>query len=121
MSERYYSEAHIWVNGEEGILTFGITDHAQEKLGDVMFVNLPDAGDTVEAGKRFGDIESIKTVSDLIAPASGEVTEVNTALEDEPELLNEDPYSNWLIRIKADGLPGGLMSEEEYLSRKDEL
>ena len=120
MAERLFSKHHIWVlkEGDTGIL--GITDHAQEKLKSIMFVNLPDTGDMISDGKRFGDIESIKTVSDLIAPVSGEVTDVNEELIDSPELLNDAPYDNWLIKVKNISSLEDLMDEETYLKSKDD-
>ena len=121
MKERLFSRYHIWVlkEGDTGVL--GMTDNAQEKLQSIMFVNLPDPGERIYAGKRFGDIESIKTVSDLIAPVSGEVTEVNEELIDSPELLNDAPYDNWLIKIKDVSSLEELMDEESYMRNKDDL
>ena len=94
--ELKYTKSHEWLseNGE-----IGITDFAQDALGDVVFVNLPEVGDEVAAGESFGDVESVKAVSDLISPVTGVVTEVNEALLDAPELLNTDPYGAWLIRV----------------------
>ena len=95
-NELKYTKSHEWLN-ENGEI--GITDFAQDALGDVVFVNLPEVGDAVFAGESFGDVESVKAVSDLISPVSGVVTEVNEALLDAPELLNTDPYGAWLIRV----------------------
>lgn len=96
-----YTEEHEWVLIEDDIVTIGITDYAQEQLGDVVFVELPEVGDELESGKPFGVVESVKAVSDVYAPLSGEVLEVNTDLPDEPELLNTSPYEDgWMIKIK---------------------
>lgn len=101
-----FTKDHEWARkNDDGTFTIGITAHAVEQLGDITAVSLPDAGDSVEAGERFGDIDSVKAVSDLYAPLDGEVTEVNAALDDEPEVINEDPYGKgWMIKLRpADG------------------
>ena len=95
-----YSRSHEWMSQEDDIAVVGITDFAQHELGDVVFINLPEVGDEVTAGEAFGDVESVKAVSDLISPVSGTVTEVNEALEDEPELINQDAYENWIIKVQ---------------------
>lgn len=96
-----YTEEHEWVLIEDDIVTIGITDFAQEQLGDVVFVELPEVGDELESGKPFGVVESVKAVSDVYAPLSGEVLEVNSDLPDEPELLNTSPYEDgWMVKIK---------------------
>ena len=94
-----YSKSHEWVKEEDARCVIGISDFAQDALGDVVFVNLPEEGDTVTAGEAFGDVESVKTVSDLISPVTGRVAEVNTLLADAPEKINEDPYGAWLIKV----------------------
>ena len=95
-----YSREHEWVRVEENTALIGITDFAQAELGDVVYVELPEVGSEVEANNTFGVVESVKAVSDLFAPVSGVVTEVNTTLEDEPELVNSDPYEDgWMIRV----------------------
>ncbi len=95
-----YTEDHEWVKIEGDTATFGITDYAQGELGDVVFLELPSVGDEVKQGDTFGSIEAVKTVADLYAPLSGEVIEINEALENEPETVNKDPYGNgWLIKI----------------------
>ena len=96
----YYSESHeyVKVEGEYGYI--GITDFAQSQLGIVVYVDMPDEGAEVTAGDPFGAVESVKAASDLISPVSGEVVEVNTALEDTPELVNEDAFANWIIKVK---------------------
>ena len=96
----YYAESHehVKVEGEYGYV--GITDYAQHELGNVVYVDMPDEGDEVTAGEDFGAVESVKAASDLISPVSGEVVEVNEALADSPELVNNDPYANWIIKVK---------------------
>jgi glycine cleavage system H protein len=109
-----YTRTHEWVRREGDSATVGITDHAQDELGDVVFVELPEEGATFGAGDAFGTIESVKAVSDLYAPISGEVVEVNSALDDAPEKVNEDPYGDgWIIRLRVSG-EGDLLSAEEY-------
>lgn len=95
-----YSQSHEWVKVEGNIATIGITDYAQHSLGDLSYVDLPDEGDEVSAGEEFGAVESVKAASDVISPVSGVVVEVNSALDDAPELLNEDPYENYLIKVE---------------------
>ena len=96
----YYSESHEYVRieGEYGYI--GISDYAQHALGNVVYVDMPEVDDEVEAGEEFGAVESVKAASDLIAPVSGTVVEVNEALDDQPELLNQDPYENWIIKVE---------------------
>ena len=101
--ELHYTEEHEWVRPGGQDVEVGITDHAQEQLGDVVFVDLPPVGSSVGAGEPFGEIESTKSVSDLYAPVSGTVTAVNDELEDHPDLCNSDPYgAGWLVRIEPD-------------------
>jgi len=96
----YYSESHeyIRVEGQYGFI--GITDYAQQALGTVVYVDMPEVDDEVEAGEEFGAVESTKAASDLISPVSGTVIEVNEALEDQPELINQDAYENWIIKVE---------------------
>ena len=96
----YYSESHeyVRVEGEYGYV--GITDYAQHALGNVVYVDMPEVDDEVEAGEDFGAVESVKAASDLISPVSGTVVEVNEALEDSPELLNQDAFENWIIKVQ---------------------
>ena len=96
----YYSESHeyVRVEGEYGYV--GITDYAQNALGNVVYVDLPEVDDEVEAGEEFGAVESVKAASDLISPVSGTVVEVNEALDDQPELINQDAYENWIIKVE---------------------
>ncbi len=105
-----YSKTHEWVRVmDDGIVEIGITDFAQSELGSLVFVNLPDEGDEVESGEAFGDVESVKAVSDVISPVSGEVAEVNEVLLDHPEMINDSPYEAWIIRVSD------ITSEEELL------
>ncbi len=95
-----YSESHEYVKVEGNIAYIGITDYAQEQLGNVVYVDVPEEGDEVTAGEVFGAVESVKAASDLICPVSGTVLEVNEALEDEPELVNKDAFENWIIKVE---------------------
>jgi glycine cleavage system H protein len=99
-AELKYSKSHEWLKEEDDVFVIGISDFAQDALGDVVFVNLPEVGDDAAAGEAFGDVESVKAVSDLISPVSGTVCEVNEDLLDQPELLNEDPYGTWIIKVE---------------------
>lgn len=116
-SELKYSSDHEWVRSDGATVRVGITDYAQDSLGDVVFVELPEVGASVEAGATLGEVESTKSVSDLYAPVSGTVAEVNTALEDTPELLNSDPYGEgWVcvIEVAADAGTEGLLDAAAY-------
>ncbi len=95
-----YSDSHEWVKVDGDIATIGISDYAQHALGDIVYVDMPEVGDEVTAGEDFGAVESVKAASDLISPVSGEVVEVNEALEDEPELVNKDAFENWIIKVR---------------------
>jgi glycine cleavage system H protein len=96
-----YTKEHEWVEAKDGNARIGITDYAQHELGDVVFVELPAAGTALTAGKTFGSVESVKAVSDIYAPASGEVVEANSALQNKPELINTDPHGEgWLVKMK---------------------
>ena len=109
-----YTKSHEWVRTEGDTATIGITDHAQDELGDVVFVELPDEGATFDAGEAFGTVESVKAVSDLYAPVGGEVVEVNSALNDAPEKINEDPYGEgWIVKLRT-STEVDLLSPEEY-------
>ncbi|MDQ7096138.1 glycine cleavage system protein GcvH [Desulfosporosinus sp. PR] len=117
--ELKYNKEHEYIKVEGKIVTFGITDHAQESLGDVVFVELPEEGATVTAGQAYGTVESVKAVSDITASVSGKVVEVNTSLMDSPDLLNSDPYGEgWLIKVEAEDLSplDSLMTAAEYES-----
>ena len=96
----YYSESHEYVKVEGEFGYIGITDYAQNALGNIVYVDMPDTDDEVEAGEDFGAVESVKAASDLISPVSGTVVEVNEALEDKPELLNEDAFENWIMKVQ---------------------
>ena len=100
MEGLYYSESHEFVRVEGDFGFVGITDYAQNALGTVVYVDMPDVDDEVEAGEEFGAVESTKAASDLISPVSGTVVEVNEALEDEPELINQDAFENWIIKVE---------------------
>ncbi len=112
----YYSESHEYVKVEGNIGIIGITDYAQHALGNVVYVDMPEVDDEVEAGEEFGAVESVKAASDLNSPVSGVVVEVNEALEDKPELLNEDAYANWIIKVEITDTTelDNLMGADEY-------
>ena len=115
--DRRYLESHEWAREDDGTVRVGISDFAQDELGDVVFVELPDEGDQLTQDEEFGVIESIKAVSDLYAPVSGEVTAVNEALFDTPELVNDDPFGEgWMLEIDADDTDEleNLLSPDEY-------
>ena len=95
-----YSESHEWVKVEGNVAIVGVTDFAQKEMGDITYVDLPDVDDEVSAGEEFGALESVKAASDLIAPVSGTVVEVNSELEDTPEKVNEDAFENWIIKVE---------------------
>ena len=99
-AELKYSKSHEWVKMDGDVAVIGISDFAQDALGDVVFINLPAEGDSVTAGESFGDVESVKAVSDLVSPVTGVVLEVNEELLDQPELLNKAPYDAWLIKVE---------------------
>ncbi len=109
-----YAETHEWVCFEDGFATVGLTDYAQDQLGDLVFVNLPETGDRAEAGKAIADVESVKAVSDVISPLSGTIDEVNEELLDNPALINESPYNAWLIRLSEVTEPENLMDATTY-------
>ncbi|MDD6132681.1 MAG: glycine cleavage system protein GcvH [Muribaculaceae bacterium] len=96
----YYSESHEFVKVEGNIAIVGITDYAQQQLGNVVYVDMPEVDDEVSQGEDFGAVESVKAASDLISPVSGTVVEVNTALEEHPELINEDAFENWIMKVE---------------------
>ena len=111
-----YSESHEWVRAENGTAEIGITDYAQKSLGNIVYVDMPDEDDEVSQNEEFGAVESVKAASDLYSPVSGTVTEKNDALEDEPGLLNKDPYENWIIRVSLSDLSelDSLMDADAY-------
>lgn len=109
-----YTASHEWVFEEEGIFTIGLTDFAQDSLGDLVFVSLPQVGDEIVAGESFSDVESVKAVSDIFSPVSGTIVEVNEELADAPELINEDPYGAWLVRVGEVTESEDLLDAEAY-------
>ena len=114
-----YSESHEWVKSTGETAKLGITDYAQDQLGDIVFVELPDVGESFEKGAEFGTVESVKAVSELYMPVSGEIVAVNDALEDSPEWVNNTPYSDgWMIEVKLDdpSEPDSLMDKNAYVS-----
>ncbi len=119
-SEQFrYTKEHEWVHTESGVGTVGITDHAQQELGDIVYVELPKVGAQVEQGKTFGSVESVKAVSDIYSPVTGEVVEINESLADAPEKINEDPHgAAWLVKIRLSDprQADALMSAAEYES-----
>lgn len=114
--ELKYTKDHEWVRIEGDIAVVGITDFAQKELGDIVYVEVETIGETIEAGKVFGTVEAVKTVSDLFMPLTGEIIELNPELESSPELVNESPYeSGWMIKVKVTGeLPADLMDVDTY-------
>ena len=116
-----YTKEHEWVRIEGDIATFGVTDHAQEALGDIVFVELPDVGRDIDAGEAYAVVESVKAVSDVYAPVAGEIIEVNAALEGEPEKVNSDSYgSGWIAKVKMSGATAELLSDDEYITFLEE-
>ncbi len=111
-----YAESHEWVSLDGEIATVGITDYAQHALGDIVYVDMPEVGDEVSAGEEFGAVESVKAASDLYSPVSGEVVEINEALEDEPGLINQDAFANWIMKVKVSDPSEveGLLDAEAY-------
>lgn len=113
-----YTAEHEWLRAEaDGTATIGITDFAQTSLGDITYLDLPSVGDTITKGEEFGSVDSVKTTSDLYAPVSGEIVAVNTRLDDEPELVNSDPYGEgWIIQVKLDDSEdaSGLLDADAY-------
>ena len=113
-----YTDSHEWVSLDGEVATVGITDYAQHALGNIVYVDLPEVGSEVTAGEEFGAVESVKAASDLISPVNGEVIEINEALVDAPELLNEDAFANWIMKVRVNdpGEVNELMGAEEYAS-----
>ena len=109
-----YAKTHEWLKEEDGLFTVGLTDFAQHALGDIVFVNLPQEGDPVTAGEPFGDVESVKAVSDVVSPVTGVVKLVNETLLDDPALVNSDPYGAWLIKVEAVTDTDELLGTAEY-------
>ncbi|MDI9640884.1 glycine cleavage system protein GcvH [Kamptonema cortianum] len=118
-----YTKSHEWIRLEGDLATVGITDHAQSELGDIVFVDLPNAGRALTAGDSFGTVESVKTVSDLYSPIDGEVVEVNSLLGAQSELVNSDPYGDgWLVKVRLSdaGQMDSLLSPEAYSASLDD-
>ena len=120
-AELHYTKEHEWVRIEGDTATFGVTDHAQEALGDIVFVELPEVGRTVDAGEAYAVVESVKAVSDVYAPMAGDIIEINDALEGEPEKVNTDPYgAGWIAKVMVSGNADALMSADEYATFLEE-
>ena len=116
-----YTKEHEWLSVEDGVATVGITAFAAESLGDIVFVQLPDAGSTITAGEVFGEVESTKSVSELYAPVSGEVVEVNGTTSDTPEVINSDPYTEgWLLKVRLTGDVPDLLDAAAYAAHTQE-
>lgn len=114
-AELFYTKDHEWIRKEDDVLVVGITHHAQDALGDVVFVELPEIGATIQAGEPFGTVESVKAVSDLYAPVSGEIVGINETLEDTPEAVNNDSYGEgWMIKVKVTSGADELLSAADY-------
>lgn len=115
-ADRKYTTDHEWILIADGIGAVGITDFAQQQLGDVVYVELPEVGAQITAGKSFGNIESVKAVSELFAPVTGEVTEVNPTLKDHPEHINEKPHDTWILKVRLSnpGEAGELLDASAY-------
>ncbi|GGO99802.1 glycine cleavage system protein GcvH [Wenjunlia tyrosinilytica] len=112
-----YSKDHEWLAAEDGLATVGITQHAADALGDVIYIQLPQVGDRVEAGQQCGEIESTKSVSDLVAPVSGEIVALNEAIAEDPGAVNTDPYgTGWLFKVHIAEEPGDLLCADEYIA-----
>ena len=115
--ELKYTEEHEWARVEDDIVTVGLTDYAQKELGDIVFVELPNEGETLVQAEPFGTVEAVKAVSEIFAPVSGEVVKVNDALDDTPQLINQDPYEEgWLVKVRLSD-PGeleNLMNSDQY-------
>jgi glycine cleavage system H protein len=112
-----YTAEHEWIAFDGDVVTIGITDYAADKLGDVVYVDLPSPGSTVAAGQVCGEIESTKSVGELYAPLTGEVLEINDAVVDDPSLVNTDPFGDgWLVKLRVDGADADLLDREAYLA-----
>ncbi len=111
-----YTKEHVWILPEDDVLLIGITDFAQHSMGELVFADLPEVGESIEEGEAFGSVESVKAISELFMPISGEVLEINEEASENPEMVNQDPYGTWLIKVKADDFDdvSELMSAEAY-------
>lgn len=114
MSKLLYAKTHEWVKIDGSTATIGLSDHAQHELGDLVFINLPSEGDAIKAGEAFCDVESVKAVSDVMAPVTGKVIEVNGDLESAPESINNDPMGAWICKVEIESIPEDLMDETKY-------
>ena len=114
-----YTKEHLWVKKDGDTVKIGITDYAQDQLGDILFVDLPAVGDQISAGDTFTEVESSKTASELPAPVSGEIVAVNDELDDSPEKINEAAYDAWIVEVKTDDDLGGLLSSADYQAGLD--
>ena len=113
--ELKYTETHEWIRFEDETTAYiGITDYAQDQLGDLVFANLPEEGDSLTAGEPFADVESVKAVSDVLSPVSGTVAEINAELADEPQMMNQAPYDAWFVKVTDITETEDLMTAEEY-------
>ena len=119
-AELSYTTTHEWVSIEGDTYTIGLTDYAQNALGDLVFVNLPQEGDEVVNGEAFADVESVKAVSDVYSPVTGTVVQVNEELLDAPEAINEDPYNAWLVRVEEVSEVGDLLDADAYEAHCDQ-
>ncbi|MCI8414554.1 MAG: glycine cleavage system protein GcvH [Ruminiclostridium sp.] len=113
-AELKYSKSHEWIKEEDGVFTIGLTDYAQSALGDIVFINLPEEGESVCAGDTFSDVESVKAVSDVFSPVTGTICAVNEALLDDPAQVNEAPYEAWLIQVRDVTATEDLLDAEGY-------
>lgn len=114
-----YTKEHLWVKKDGNTVKIGITDYAQDQLGDILFVDLPSPGDKITAGDTFTEVESSKTASELPAPVSGEIVAVNDELDDSPEKINEGAYDAWIVEVKTDDDLSGLLSAADYQAGLD--
>ncbi len=112
--ELKYTKTHEWLKEEDGLCVVGLTDFAQDALGDIVFVNLPSVGDEVKAGEMFGDVESVKAVSEVFSPVSGKVAQINEAIVDDPSLVNSDCYGAWLIKVSDVSGTDDLLDAKAY-------
>ena len=113
-AELKYTKSHEWLKTEDGLAVVGLTDFAQNALGDIVFISLPEVGDAVTAGESFSDVESVKAVSEVFSPVTGTVAEINEELLDNPALVNEDPYGAWLIKVSEPGETEELLDAAGY-------
>lgn len=113
---KWYAESHEWAEEKEGVIYVGISEHAAHALGDIVYVSYPEVNETLHFGQRFGDVESVKAVSELFSPVDGKLIEANESLADAPEKLNENPLENWILKVEGLLDTTKLMDEKSYLS-----